>query len=424
MGERCAAGMGCFGGPTLDYVSASHGGWGIVRIAALVPESHQLFVCPSACGRHGALGGAVNGIRDRISYLFITEGDIVSGDFEQMIVEAAEQLFEALEKRPKVLFIFTSCLDDLLGTDHEPILEELSRRYPEVSFRHCTMNPISLDSPYPPGITVNMNMFSLLKPRQERRRTVNVVGSNVTFDPGCDLKQILGAKGYRVNHISDCHTFEEFQEMAGAALNIVTSPIALKAAQEMEKRLGIPWIQGFVNYSPEDITDFYRELGERLGEELLPLTDPFRERAEEKIRQAREIIGEYPIAVDYQAVLKPFSLALMLVGRGFRVEMIASDSAAPHEQESLRRLAKEAPDLLVENPMNHDAVKFPHQGERYLCIGFDCGYMTGSDKVLNLMEDEGLYGFDGICRLMDGMVEAYAGSADVHRMIKEAGLIL
>ncbi|MBQ7784266.1 MAG: hypothetical protein IJ368_09875, partial [Oscillospiraceae bacterium] len=61
MGESCALHQRCFTPSGLHYVSAAHGGWGVVRIAALVPESHQLFVCPFACGRHGALGGAVNG---------------------------------------------------------------------------------------------------------------------------------------------------------------------------------------------------------------------------------------------------------------------------------------------------------------------------------------------------------------------------
>lgn len=72
---------------SLHYVSASHGGWGIVRMAALVPEAHLLFVCPSACGRHNAVGASVAGIKHRVSYLFLTEADIVSGDFEQMIVD-------------------------------------------------------------------------------------------------------------------------------------------------------------------------------------------------------------------------------------------------------------------------------------------------------------------------------------------------
>ncbi|UKI16282.1 MAG: hypothetical protein L6V87_11680 [Ruminococcus sp.] len=64
---------GCFE-QTLHYVSPSHGGWGVVRIAALVPESHHLFVCPFACGRHTALGGEMNGIKEQVSYLFHRRG--------------------------------------------------------------------------------------------------------------------------------------------------------------------------------------------------------------------------------------------------------------------------------------------------------------------------------------------------------------
>ena len=79
---------------SLHYVSASHGGWGIVRMAALVPEL-PIFcsVRPSACGRHNAVGASVAGIKHRVSYLFLTEADIVSGDFEQMIVDNVDILF-------------------------------------------------------------------------------------------------------------------------------------------------------------------------------------------------------------------------------------------------------------------------------------------------------------------------------------------
>lgn len=64
MAECMACHQNGFIPSTLHYVSATHGDWGVVRIAALVPESHQLFVCPFACGRHGALGGAVNWIKN------------------------------------------------------------------------------------------------------------------------------------------------------------------------------------------------------------------------------------------------------------------------------------------------------------------------------------------------------------------------
>ncbi|MBE6845761.1 MAG: oxidoreductase [Ruminococcus sp.] len=424
MAECMACHQNGFIPSTLHYVSAAHGGWGVVRIAALVPESHQLFVCPFACGRHGALGGAVNGIKERISYLYITEADIVSGDYEQLIIDNVGELFEALEKKPKVLLIFTSCLDDLLGTDHEPILAELSEKYPDVKFRHCKMNPISLDSAYPPGITVEMNMYSLLEKSDVHEKQVNILGSNVSFDENGDLRKILSEKGWKVTHISDYDTFEDYQEMAKASLNIVTAPIALKAAQQMEKDIDIPYLAAYVNYNVDDIEEFYRQLSEKLGEDFVTSSKGYREKAIEKIKETQKIIGDYPIAIDYQAVLKPFSLALVLVRNGFNVSMIASDAIAGHEKSNLAALAEESPHTLVESPLNHEAVKFPFEGNECLCIGFDCGYMTGSEKVVNIMEDEGLFAYDGICKMMDLIAMAYHGKADVQNMIKEAGLII
>ncbi|UKI16284.1 MAG: hypothetical protein L6V87_11690 [Ruminococcus sp.] len=43
-----------------------------------------------------------------------------------------------------------------------------------------------------------------------------------------------------------------------------------------------------------------------MGENLLPLAAPYRDKARQKIAEAKAVIGDYPIAVDYQAVLRPF----------------------------------------------------------------------------------------------------------------------
>lgn len=424
MANHCSPIERCTGHSTLHYVSAAHGGWGIVRIAALVPESYLLFVCPFACGRHTALGSIDNGIKDQVSYLFITEGDIISGGFEQLIIDNVGDLFEALPKRPKVLFIFTSCLDDLLGTDHDAINAELSQMFPDVQFRHCKMNPISLDSSLPPGITLNMNMYSLLEKTGKKEKIVNVVGSNVTFPTDGDFKQLLAEKGYKVYNVSDFETFEEYQHMADACLNIVSGPIALKAAEQMQAELDIPYIKAFVNYDPDSIETFYRELSETLGEDFVTPSQIHRKNALAKIEEAKAVVGDYPVAVDYQAVLKPYSLGYMLAKYGFNVGMIAADGIAGHEKANHEKLLEIVPEVQIINPIHHNAVKFGHEGDHHLCIGFDCGYMTGSKKVVNLMQDEGLYGYDGICRLMDMIIEAYHGDANVETMIKEAKLII
>lgn len=411
---------------TLDYVSASHGGWGIVRMAAQIPEIHILFVCPSACGRHNAIGSAVFKQKDRVHYLYLDSQDIIGSNLEKIIVEGMDELFETLGFKPPAILIFTSCIDDLMGTDHESILASLSMKHPDTFFRHCTMNPISLDTPMPPGITTNAQMYSLIERSHglEREKAVNIIGTNVSFREKNDLKQILWKHGYRVRHISDYRSFSKMQEMSRSVLNIVTSPVSKIAASEMKRKLEIPYLISYVNYDPEEIRTFYEHLSEVLGENLVEESEKYRKKAEERINEVQKKVGNYPVAMDYQAVLRPYSLAKMLVTHGFNVRMIASDNISPIEYESFSVLRNIAPDIIIENPLSHESVMFPHKGEEYLCIGVECGYMTDSDKVLNLIEDTGLYVYDGILLLMDGIEKAYEGGANIKKQIKEAGLII
>ena len=100
MANLCEFGK-CFNLNTLRYGSPAHGGWGIVRMGHLVPQCYELFVCPFACGRHGALSSILQGRKDRVSYLYIDEADIISGSYEDLIFEACEELLEVLRERKK-----------------------------------------------------------------------------------------------------------------------------------------------------------------------------------------------------------------------------------------------------------------------------------------------------------------------------------
>lgn len=74
------------------------GGWGVVRMGHLMPESYQLFVSPAACGRHGAVSACMQGRKNRVSYLYLSEDDIVSGGYEDLLLEAVDGLLEHLAR--------------------------------------------------------------------------------------------------------------------------------------------------------------------------------------------------------------------------------------------------------------------------------------------------------------------------------------
>lgn len=407
---------------TLHYVSPAHGGWGVIRVAALIPESYQLFVAPFACGRHGALGGAVNGIKDRIFYLYIDESDIVSGNYENLIPEAVDELLEFLEEKPRVLLIFVSCLDDLLGTDHEDLNRRLTKKYPDIQFRSCHMNPISLDTKFPPGVTLQNNIYSLLKPSFEKNRAINLIGNHTPVNRECELFEIMEKHGYEVKHITDYKTFDGFLSMASSCLNLLLSPAAGYASLEMEERLKIPALRSYHTYDLSEVEDFYRELSKRLSIDID--ISVYADKAKKAIDKAKETIGDYPISLDFQAVKKPFTLGKALLEYGFRVELIMADEVKAFEKPAYQFIEENYPEVEIVNALHPDMVKSALKGRDTLCIGIDSGYATGSPRVVNLMDDEFLFGYYGITRLMGMMEKAFLDASDIQDMIEEAGLVI
>lgn len=407
---------------TLQYVSPSHGGWGVIRVAALVPESHLLFVAPSACGRHGALGGIEAGIKHRISYLYIDESDIVSGNYENLIFDSVEELFNFLETKPKVLFVFVSCIDDLLGTDNDAIIAELSERYPEVAFRTCHMNPMSMDTPNPPGVTLLDAMYSLL-PKSKKEKQVNLVGNNDAISREGELFVLLKKNDYTVCQISECKSFSEFLSLGKASLNLMIRPVAKKACNRMESALDIPWMQSFVTYRINEVCAFYDSLSKKLELGAFDYS-VYLERAQKKISQTKCALGNTPIAVDYQAVLLPFNFARALIEYGFNVQLIVAKECLAVDKEHKLWIEENSPNVQIVNAMHYDHIKYGLRGNDFLCIGFDAGYLTGSVHVSPLMDDNAMFGFDGIEKMMDELLRASTTESSVKSLVSEAGLII
>ena len=80
--------MSCCFENTLHYSSPANGGRGVVRIGMMMPESVELFVCPFACGRHGAISAMKQELKGRLSYLYINQSDVIkSHDVDSLVLE-------------------------------------------------------------------------------------------------------------------------------------------------------------------------------------------------------------------------------------------------------------------------------------------------------------------------------------------------
>lgn len=409
---------------TVQYTSPAHGGWGVVRLAMLLPESYQLFVCPFACGRHGAIGAIKQKLKDRLSYLYIRESDIVSGSYENLIPEAVEQLFAVLPKRPKVLMIFVSCLDDLLGTDHRALEAVLAKAYPDTLFTFCNMNPISQEGKNPPPVSIRRKMYAVLRPGQIQERSVNLIGNPVPVSPSSELYELLKLAGIeKVNHISDFQTFEEFQAMGRARLNLVTAAFGLKAAEDLKRNLGIDYLYLPVSYDLEEIKRQYGELFQKLGSDRKPEFGGYQKKAEEKIAKALAF-WKRPIVIDHTAAAGIFEAADTLLNYGFSVEQILTPEPKGKEMLLAEEILKRHPETGLFHPQSHKVPALLGNRQDCLAIGYEAAYFTGSPYIADLVNDEGNFGFDGVGRLMDLIIRGLTEKQDLQKMINNYGLVI
>lgn len=121
----------------LEYSAPARGGWTIVHIGMLLPESHQVFVCAQSCLRGVVLSAAELNDSHRFSTISVDEASVLEGNCEDIIIEGTAHILEGLPELPPALLLFTSCIHHFLGTDMGMVFGELARRFPKVGFVQC-----------------------------------------------------------------------------------------------------------------------------------------------------------------------------------------------------------------------------------------------------------------------------------------------
>ena len=419
---------------TLRYESPAHGGWGLVKLATQLPEAHLLFFSPPACGRHGALSSVVNGIKDHVSYVCFTEKEIVEGTYIKSFLPAVDDLIAFLPKRPRAILIYTSCIDDLLGTDRPALRHAMEEKYPDIKFRFCQMDPIQLDSARKaPGISLFVHMYDMLEgartnPQPDR---VDLLGNVLSMTPGNEIVEVLRQAGVgTISQLPDMTTFDQFLEMANASLSLVMHPRALEGAKHLETLCGIPYLSAFCTYDLKEIDAFYEQLSDMLSKALghkvvLHLAER-RGRAQKAWEEARKALEGKKVAIDFQAVAKPYTLARTMLQMGFNVNLVATDGVSGMDRPSFEWIQEHFPHVEVASPLDPEGPKYRYRSTDGddVCIGFDVGDMVGSPNVAPILEDDDHFGYQGVERFCKKLMDAASIKSNLHSLIKEANLVV
>ena len=383
---------------TLSFNSPGAKGFGVKRAGLAVPDSVMLLVSPGCCGRNTSLFRSAPEYRDKFFFQLLDDTDIVTGRHLTKIPQAAEEMLSVLKKKPSAIMICITCVDALLGTDMERVCRKVTEKtgIPAVA---CYMYALTREKRLPPMAAVRTSVYSLLE-KQEKRNSadMNILGYFTPLFDSSELYTLMKSIGIKnIRELSRCKNIEEYHELSKANFSLVLNPEARAAAQDMEQRLGIPFIELLRLYRIDKIRNQYRLLGQALGAELDD-TEYF-ENARKTIDSFREQFGNLSFAVGEIQNGDPIEMALMLVEEGFAVKEIFATIGELNFR-FLKRLAELSPDTKIYSNLSPTMLHY----EEYSVdcyIGADCEYYHPDTPGIDWCDDNQPFGYDGVIKLFE-----------------------
>ena len=412
----------------LEFNSPAHGNWNIVHTGMLVPEAQQIYVCADNCMRGVVLTAAEMNAADRFSFVIVEEKDLLGGNLEDVTIEGVTDVLNRLHKKPKAVLLFTVCLHHFLGSDLDRIYGELEKRFPEIFFMRCFMDPIMQKTGPSPDQKLRHAMYDAVPETEADPGCITLLGSDFMLDETSDIRRISEQNGFRLRETAACETWKDYQKLGEGSLILNCYPAGKFGVQQQAGRLGRPFLYLPGSFDYEEIQEQERQLVGAL--EMLKKSQTNTgldiekeiQSCEAALSHAKEIIGDTPVALDYLFHPRPLGLAKLLLTHGFKVESVYLDSISPEEKDVFFWLKENVPELkLISTIRPEMRVRTRCSENRILAIGQKAAWFTGSRNFVNMVQGGGLYGFDGIRRTAQLMIEAFEAEKDPEDLIVRKG---
>lgn len=408
----------------LEFNPPAHGVWNIVHVGMLVPEAHQVYVCAINCMRGVALTAAEMGAQGRFSCVVLKEEDITRGTVEQVTLDGIVDVLRKLEARgtlPPCVIVFPVCTHHFLGVSMARVYRELEREFPGVDFVQAYMDPI-MRRRRSPDAWLRKVMFDPLPACEPDDSLVACLGSDFALEVDCELREVLREGGLGLAELQDCTTYEEYKGLSRAAAIVATFPNANYGVEKLAQRLGRRYLYLPSSFDYDEIRGHYLRLCDALHVAPPDVACEI-QRCEEALGALRDRVGATPIAIDASAHPRPLGLARLLVEHGMHVSEVYLDVVNPEEEGVLAWLREHAPDLEVSSIVLPELRVASRTREgRVLAVGQKAAWFTGTPHFVNMVEGGGLWGFAGIRRMAELMLDALEHEKDARDLVPRKGL--
>ena len=388
---------------TLAFNSPGAQGFGVKRAGLAVPGSVMLLISPGCCGRNTAALGRDRKYADRFYYLLQDDTDIVTGRHLNRIPDAVKAICDMRAVKPSAVMICITCVDALLGTD----MERVCRRCSEaagVPVIPCYMYALTREGRLPPMASVRRSVYSLLEKRPRKGNACNIMGYFSPLAEDCELFDLLKSAGMKsIREISRCETFEEYQSMAEANFNLVLNAEARYAAQDLSKRLDIPFIELNNLHRVEKIHAQYQALAQALNVKFDD--EKFMLETAEKATAFKNKYAHLKFAVGEWLNADAFELALSLADMGLQVSEVYGTIGEANFV-YLKKLAQISPDTRIYSNLSPTMFYYNAQGSKVdVAVGQDAMYYHPDKPGIRWNGEVRQFGFQAVNDLLDALTE-------------------
>ncbi len=425
----------------LQYNAPSRGVWNIVHTGMLIPESHQVYVCAQGCLRGVILTAAEMNETERMSWVALREEDMWNGEMEKRVIEGTAHIVDQMKSHPRSILIYLSCMHMFEGCDFTMITDELSEMYPDIDFVECFMIP-TMRKTMSPDSMMKLSLYESVKKRERDDDLVAIIGCNLPNDKASDLVSLIELSGKRVWDITDCKSYDEYLQLGAAGTAISYLSVSDAAGKQLSERLGLKWLRAPLRFDETKVDENLYMIGEELGlskEVIGKWIDERKAKAYAALDEAKKVVGDTEIAIDYTAYPYILELAELLLKHGFNVKKIYSDNFPADERDAFDRLAADYSNRDIKvYPTNDPAMRFAAAGcslnlkndtaeasgegaVNTLAIGQKSAYFTGTAHFIDIVEGGGTYGYHAVLKLAELMIEAFNNEKDTKKVISHKG---
>jgi len=328
-------------------------------------------------------------------------------------------VLDRMEVKPPAVLVFPVCLHHFLHTDLKYIYKELEKRYPEIDFLQCWMDPIMQKQGLSPEQKLRKAIYDGIK-AQEPTHSVGLLGEDFLIQEDSELKQLLYSEDYKIHEVQSKKTYKEFKELGSAQLLICTYPSAYYGVNALARRLNRPMIYMCPSFTYEEIDEQLHTLSRMIHHPEESYQDK-KDDCDKALEELKNKIGDIEIHIDYTAHPRPLSLARLLLTHHFNVTTVYLEAVFPEEKEDFNYLKENYPELLISSTVAYPMRKM-RQEKKILGIGQKTAWYSDTEYFVNIVGGHGLWGYQGILEMCRLMKEAYDHPKDTKDIIPRKGL--